>query len=127
MYPSERDSLSVVEGRDKCGAVLGKVGVDVVLGLQDSRRAGHTDRLDRHHRLGRHRLERANGTGLRRLDDLLHPDGVFALWSDAPPDEAFSTSLDAVFARCEATVVPFANPYTGDTSSNTVYVASRPR
>ena len=65
--------------------------------------------------------------GLRRLDDLLHPDGVFALWSDAPPDEAFSTSLDAVFARCEATVVPFANPYTGDTSSNTVYVASLPR
>jgi spermidine synthase len=65
--------------------------------------------------------------GLRRLADLLHPDGVFALWSDAPPDHAFLTSLGAVFARCEATVVPFTNPSTGGTSSNTVYVASLPR
>ncbi len=62
--------------------------------------------------------------GLRRLADLLCPGGVFALWSDAPPEAGFLATLGAVFAHTDATVVPFDNPYTGDQSSNTVYVAS---
>ncbi len=65
--------------------------------------------------------------GLRRLRPLLHPEGVFALWSDAAPDDGFMTSLGAVFATTDATVVPFTNPYTGGTSTNTVYVATAPR
>ena len=62
--------------------------------------------------------------GLRRLADRLHPRGVFALWSDDPPDDAFLLVLAEVFATTQAHVVPFPNPYTGGTSSNTVYVAT---
>ncbi|MGC5022554.1 spermidine synthase [Micromonospora sp. DT47] len=63
--------------------------------------------------------------GLRRLADLLHPDGVFALWSDDPPDEDFGRVLAEVFPTWQAHVVRFANPLTGGESANTVYVARR--
>ena len=66
-----------------------------------------------------------SAAGLRRLADRLHPGGVFALWSDAPPDEAFRAVLDDVFASSAAHVVAFDNPLTGGRSSNTVYVAVR--
>ena len=62
--------------------------------------------------------------GLRRLADRLHPGGVFALWSDDPPDAAFLADLQAVFASAEATVITFPNHYTDQTSTNTVYVAT---
>lgn len=61
--------------------------------------------------------------GLSRLSALLHPQGVFALWSDDPPDEDFVSALAQVFTTTKAHVVTFDNPYTGDTSANTVYVA----
>lgn len=64
--------------------------------------------------------------GLRRMLSLLHPGGVFALWSDAAPDPAFVTVLNAVFASAQAHVVAFANPITGGESTNTVYVAAAP-
>ncbi|MCU1693061.1 MAG: hypothetical protein JWM64_2152 [Frankiales bacterium] len=63
--------------------------------------------------------------GLRRLAAKLRPGGVFALWSDDPPDDVFSAALAEVFATSAATVVPFPNPYTGGESRNTVYVATR--
>jgi spermidine synthase len=62
--------------------------------------------------------------GLRRIADQLRPGGVFALWSDDPPDQDFHTALTEVFATAQAHVVTFANPYGGE-SSNTVYVAAR--
>jgi spermidine synthase len=62
--------------------------------------------------------------GLRRLANRLHPGGVFALWSDDPPDEDFLAVLGEVFASSQAHVVPFANPLTGGESANTVYVGS---
>ena len=62
--------------------------------------------------------------GLRRLAERLHPGGVFALWSDAPPDGAFVGALDGVFATAQAHVVDFANPLTGGRATNTVYVAT---
>ncbi|MEU5566934.1 spermidine synthase [Micromonospora musae] len=61
--------------------------------------------------------------GLRRLAGHLHPGGVFALWSDDPPEPAFEQTLAEVFATARAHVVPFANPLTGGESANTVYVA----
>ncbi|RLK25008.1 spermidine synthase [Micromonospora sp. M71_S20] len=63
--------------------------------------------------------------GLRRLAAHLHPDGVFALWSDDPPDADFEAVLTAVFRTARTHVVPFANPLTGGQSANTVYVAQR--
>lgn len=59
--------------------------------------------------------------GLQRLP--IRAGGVFALWSDDPPDEDFLAVLGEVFAENAAHVVDFANPLTGGTSSNTVYVS----
>jgi hypothetical protein len=59
---------------------------------------------------------------LHRLRNLLHPGGVFGLWSDDPPEPAFTSLLHGVFADVDATGVDFPNPYTRGISSNTVYV-----
>jgi spermidine synthase len=63
--------------------------------------------------------------GLRALADRLHPDGVFALWSNDPPDKEFNSVLAEVFAESEAHVVDFDNPLQGRTATNTVYVARK--
>lgn len=61
--------------------------------------------------------------GLRALAHRLHPDGIFALWSNDPPDEEFNAVLAEVFARSESHVVDFPNPLQEGTATNTVYVA----
>ncbi|MER5198722.1 spermidine synthase [Streptomyces sp. NPDC002755] len=63
--------------------------------------------------------------GLRALAEHLHPGGVFALWSNDPPDERFTSVLTTVFAEATAQVVDFDNPLQGGTSTNTVYVARK--
>jgi spermidine synthase len=63
--------------------------------------------------------------GLRRLASHLHPGGVFALWSDDPPEADFHGALTSVFPTARAEVVAFPNPLTGGESTNTVYVAPR--
>ena len=63
--------------------------------------------------------------GLTRLVGHLHPGGVFALWSNDPPDEAFIATLGSVFASSEAQVVTFHNPLQDRDASNTIYVATR--
>ena len=61
--------------------------------------------------------------GLRRLATHLRPGGVFALWSNDPPDETFHASAAEMFATCEAHVVRFHNPLQNRDAANTVYVA----
>lgn len=61
--------------------------------------------------------------GLESLARKLHPGGLFGLWSDDPPDADFVSLLDSVFRATEARVIEFANPYTGGTASNTVYLS----
>lgn len=63
--------------------------------------------------------------GLRALADHLHPDGVFALWSNDPPDDEFTTRLANDFVAPEAHVVAFDNPLQGCTATNTVYIARK--
>lgn len=63
--------------------------------------------------------------GLRLLAEQLHPGGVFALWSDDPPDGGFLTDLRAVFAEAQAHVVSFPNPLLERESASTVYLARR--
>src|SRR4051794_10700108 len=75
-----------------------------------------------------HTLAAAHGefyslAGLAQLRRLLHPGGVFALWSDDPPDDAFVATVAEVFDSVVAHVVTFPNPLTGGEASNTVYVA----
>ena len=63
--------------------------------------------------------------GLRALAAHLHPRGVFALWSDDPPDEDFLGLLGNAFANARAHVVTFPNPLTEGDSASTVYVAEK--
>ena len=55
----------------------------------------------------------------------LKPNGVFALWSDDPPDQEFLGVLSGAFTEASTHVVSFPNPLTGGESANSVYVASR--
>ncbi|MER5407522.1 spermidine synthase [Streptomyces sp. NPDC002769] len=63
--------------------------------------------------------------GLTALAELLYPGGVFALWSNDPPDSEFGSVLAEVFVETAAHVVDFDNPLQGGTAANTVYVARR--
>lgn len=61
--------------------------------------------------------------GLHRLRARLHPGGVFALWSDAAPDDRFVEAVVEVFGNCDVHDVPFPNPHTGGEARNAVVVA----
>ena len=76
----------------------------------------------------RHLLHPENSTfyepaGLRGLTTHLHPGGVFALWSNDPPDEEFLALLDSTFAAAQAHIVTFHNPLQNREATCTVYVA----
>jgi spermidine synthase len=60
--------------------------------------------------------------GLAELSEHLHPGGVFALWSNDPPDDAFESMLASAFAASAAHVVTFDNPLQHSDASNTVYI-----
>lgn len=61
--------------------------------------------------------------GLRRAAGHLRPGGVFAMWSDDPPEEEFLEALDDAFADSRAHIVSFHNPLLECDSASTVYVA----
>jgi spermidine synthase len=61
--------------------------------------------------------------GLRSLATHLQPQGVFALWSNDPPDEDFQAELSTVFAAVDVHVVRFHNPLQNRDAANTVYLA----
>jgi hypothetical protein len=61
--------------------------------------------------------------GLARLAGHLQPGGVFALWSNDPPDDAFERALAGAFATTASHVVTFDNLQGDHDASNTVYVS----
>jgi spermidine synthase len=63
--------------------------------------------------------------GLAALALHLHPGGVFAMWSDDPPDQEFMELLMAAFVTVRAEVVTFPNPILGCDSASTVYIAGK--
>jgi spermidine synthase len=65
--------------------------------------------------------------GLTRLAAHLHPGGIFALWSNDPPDGEFQQTLGEVFATSHAHIVTFDNMQKDGEATNTVYVATRGR
>ena len=65
--------------------------------------------------------------GLMRLAAHLHPGGVFALWSNDPPDDEFQQTLGEVFATSHAHIVAFDNLRKDGEVTNTVYIAKRGR
>lgn len=76
-----------------------------------------------HHHLDPSHADLYDAAGLGRVASRLRPGGVFALWSDDPPDTAFMQVLESVLVDVRAEVVEFANPLTGGVSANTVYLA----
>ncbi len=65
--------------------------------------------------------------GLRKMTEQLHPGGIFALWSDDPPDDAFVRLLSGVFGTAHGHTIRFDNPLQESTSANGVYVARSSR
>ncbi|NMT62562.1 polyamine aminopropyltransferase [Marinobacter orientalis] len=63
---------------------------------------------------------------LGRMASHIRPGGVFAMWSNEPPDKAFMEILSALFTDVGATVVSFYNPFQNRESSNTVFLARKP-
>mgnify|MGYP002630947457 CR=1 FL=1 len=63
--------------------------------------------------------------GLARLARHLHPGGIFGLWSNAPPDDAFTARLASVFAEAEGVPVTFHNPLQDRPFTQAVYLARK--
>jgi spermidine synthase len=61
--------------------------------------------------------------GLRSVNRHLRQNGIFAMWSDDPPDDAFHSRLDEAFDESRAHIVSFYNPLLDCNSASTVYVA----
>lgn len=79
----------------------------------------------------RHVLDPANSelytvAGTRRLLEHLTPGGIFALWSDDPPDEEYLATLRTAFAHVAAHTVDVPGAVAGLRSANTVYTAVAP-
>lgn len=83
------------------------------------------DHSPRHHLHPSH-ADLYDAEGLRRLAGRLHPGGVFALWSNDPPDDEFTATLEQVFATARSEVIRFANPLQQREATNTVYLATTP-
>lgn len=79
-----------------------------------------------HHLLNPSHADFYTAEGLHGLAPLLVEDGVFALWSDDPPDAGFESDLGRVFATTAAHVITFPNPLTRGESASTVYLARHP-
>lgn len=62
--------------------------------------------------------------GLESLRRQLKKGGVFALWSNDPPDKEFTKHLKSIFGKASAYTIEFANFYTNSTSVNSVYTAN---
>jgi len=63
---------------------------------------------------------------LGKMMRFLRSGGVFAMWSNDPPDETFMAILRELFVEVEARVVAFYNPFQNRESANIVYLATKP-
>ncbi len=63
---------------------------------------------------------------LRRLKNFIKPGGVFALWSNDEPADAFLGILRKAFGNAEGRAAVFDNPLTREKSSNGIYLARAP-
>jgi spermidine synthase len=59
---------------------------------------------------------------LSLMAEQLKPNGVFAMWSQNPPEDDFIALLNTVFAQVDSHLVSFYNPFQGGESTNSVYV-----
>jgi spermidine synthase len=64
-------------------------------------------------------------SGMRSLAAHLTRGGVYAMWSNDPPEPAYVEVLEEVFAGVEAQVVTFPNPLQGRDATATIYSGLR--
>jgi spermidine synthase len=62
---------------------------------------------------------------LGKMARFLRSGGVFAMWSNDPPDDPFMDTLRELFTDVDARVVSFFNPFQNRESTNTVYLARK--
>tara|TARA_R110002049_G_scaffold13509_3_gene58858 strand:+ start:211606 stop:212343 length:738 start_codon:yes stop_codon:yes gene_type:complete len=62
--------------------------------------------------------------GLENLAGKIHSKGIFGLWSNDLPNQAFIELLNSVFKSTQAHIIKFPNPYTNEESANTVYLCN---
>lgn len=60
--------------------------------------------------------------GLAAVARHLRPGGVFALWSNDPPDADFTNRMSTVLAHARGEAVTFPNPYQGNIVTQGVYL-----
>lgn len=112
----EGDFFAMADKQD-FGAVRGEASLDAMLVDID-----HTpDALLSEHSRPFYALE-----SLRRLAAMLRPGGVFGLWSDDPPSEAFTERLGAAFGEAWAEPVTIERPLAGTPIIQTVYIGQVP-
>ena len=64
--------------------------------------------------------------GTQRVSAHVRPGGVYALWSNDPPDDEYLGILSTAFVDIAAHVVHFPNPLQNRDATNTVYLATKP-
>lgn len=64
-------------------------------------------------------------TNLTAMARQLRSGGVFAMWSNDPPDNNFTALLGEVFQDPKVEVVSFYNPFQNAEATNTVYLGSK--
>lgn len=63
--------------------------------------------------------------GMRAIASHLRPGGVYAMWSNDPPEAEYVAILESVFADVATEVITFPNPLQGRDATATVYVATK--
>ena len=64
-------------------------------------------------------------SGIQSITNMLHVEGVFAMWSNNPPEKEFCDTLRKVFHTSRAEVIEFPNPYSKDSSNCTIYIGEK--
>lgn len=62
--------------------------------------------------------------GMRAVASHLRPGGVYAMWSNDPPEDEYVAILESVFAGVATEVITFPNPLQGREATATVYLAT---
>lgn len=64
--------------------------------------------------------------GMRAVASRIAPGGVYAMWSNDPPDAEYVAILEQVFVDVAAEVITFPNPLQRRDATATVYLGSTP-
>ena len=64
-------------------------------------------------------------SSIQLITNMLRTEGIFAMWSNNPPEQKFVNTLKEVFHTSRAEIVDFPNPYSGNSSTCTIYIGEK--